>query len=65
MEKHKTPPGVCRAGSCSFFTFAAFKDQLKSEIQEIMAKKERRTEFVKWMGPTLDALRDFGDSCKP
>lgn len=30
-----------------------------------MSKKIRRTEFVKWMGPVLDALRDLGDSGKP
>ncbi len=30
-----------------------------------MAKKEKRTEFVKWMGPLLDALRDLGNSGKP
>ncbi|MBL7795281.1 MAG: restriction endonuclease [Saprospiraceae bacterium] len=30
-----------------------------------MSKKIRRTEFVKWMGPILDALRDLGDSGKP
>lgn len=29
-----------------------------------MAKK-KRTEFVKWFGPLLDALRDLGDSGRP
>ena len=29
-----------------------------------MAKKTR-TEFVKWFGPLLDALRDLGDSGRP
>jgi restriction system protein len=30
-----------------------------------MSKKVKKTEFVKWMGPLLDALRDLGDSGKP
>ncbi len=28
-------------------------------------KKSRKTEFVKWFGPILDALRDFGGSATP
>ena len=30
-----------------------------------MARKNKRSEFVKWMGPILEALRDLGDSGKP
>ncbi len=30
-----------------------------------MSKKTRHTEFVKWFGPVLDALRDLGGSAKP
>ncbi|MCE7923859.1 MAG: restriction endonuclease [Haliscomenobacteraceae bacterium CHB4] len=30
-----------------------------------MSKRNKKTEFVKWMGPLLDALRDLGDSGKP
>ncbi|MDD2856624.1 MAG: winged helix-turn-helix domain-containing protein, partial [Desulfuromonadaceae bacterium] len=29
-----------------------------------MAKK-KRTEFIKWFGPLLDALKDLGDSGRP
>ena len=27
--------------------------------------RKKQTEFVKWFGPVLDALRDLGDSGKP
>ena len=27
--------------------------------------KSAKTEFVKWLGPILDALRDLGGSAKP
>lgn len=30
-----------------------------------MSKKTRQTEFVKWFGPVLDALRDLGGSARP
>ncbi len=30
-----------------------------------MAKRAKRSEFTKWMGPLLDALRDLGDSGRP
>ena len=30
-----------------------------------MAKRIGRSEFTKWMGPLLDALRELGDSGKP
>lgn len=30
-----------------------------------MAKRVKRSEFTKWMGPLLDALRDLGDSGRP
>lgn len=30
-----------------------------------MGKKKAKAEFVKWMGPLLDALRDLGDSATP
>ena|ERR1700730_8204087 len=28
-------------------------------------KKSGKTEFIKWFGPVLDALRDLGGSAKP
>ncbi|WP_218961276.1 hypothetical protein [Desulfobotulus mexicanus] len=28
-------------------------------------KKQKKAEFVKWMGPLLDALRQLGDSGTP
>ncbi|MBA3052883.1 MAG: restriction endonuclease [Candidatus Omnitrophica bacterium] len=30
-----------------------------------MSRKNSKAEFVKWLGPLLDALRDLGDSGKP
>lgn len=30
-----------------------------------MPKANKKAEFTKWLGPTLDALRDLGDSGKP
>lgn len=30
-----------------------------------MGRKKAKAEFVKWMGPLLDALRDLGDSATP
>ncbi len=30
-----------------------------------MSKKTRQTEFVKWFGPVLEALRDLGGSARP
>jgi restriction system protein len=37
----------------------------KQPSQSMSKKKTGKTEFVKWLGPVLDALRDLGGSAKP
>ena len=39
--------------------------KIKEKVASTEQRKNKKAEFVLWMGPLLDALRELGDSGSP